>query len=65
MPIGIYFTSKTNTLINSIDKTKFEELKMIVCSMIDSEQKSFSREILIENYNFPDVDLEAIDIEWY
>jgi len=31
MPIGIYFTSKTNALINSIDKTKFEELKMIVC----------------------------------
>ncbi len=64
MPIGIYFTSKTNALIHSIDKTKFEELKMIVCSMIDSEHKIFSRKILIEKYNFPDVDLEAIDIEW-
>lgn len=65
MPIGIYFTSKTNALIHSIDNTKFEELKILLCSMIDSEHKTFSRKILIEKYNFPDVDLEEIDMEWW
>ena len=65
MLIGTYFISKTNALIHSIDKTKLEELKMIVCSMIDPQEKSFPRKLLIEKCNFPDVDLEAVDIEWY
>jgi len=63
--MGGYTVNKVWDLAHSIDKEKLDEVKELLCSMIDSEQKSFSRKILIEKYNFPDVDLEDIDMEWW
>ncbi|PIY12350.1 MAG: hypothetical protein COZ18_02250 [Flexibacter sp. CG_4_10_14_3_um_filter_32_15] len=63
--LALYSITRASELANSIDKEKMNHLKNIVCSMIDPQEKSFSRKLLIENYNFPDVDLEAIDIEWW
>lgn len=63
--LALYSITRASELANSIDKEKVNNLKTIVCSMIDPEQKSFSRKILIEKYNFPNVDLEEIDMEWW
>ncbi len=63
--MGGYTVNKVWDLAQSIDKEKLDEIKELLYSMIDPQEKSFSRKLLIEKYNFPDVDLEAVDIEWY
>ncbi|WP_338768324.1 hypothetical protein WAF17_07575 [Bernardetia sp. ABR2-2B] len=63
--MGGYTVNKVWDLANSIDKEKLDEVKDLLCSMIDSEQKTFSQKILTEKYNFPDVDLEEIDMDWW
>lgn len=63
--MGYYTVKKVWEVANTIDREKLEEIKELLCSMIDPKQKTFLQKTLIEKYDFPDVDLEAIDMEWW
>lgn len=39
-------------------------IEMIIASIIDPESREYSKSDLIEKYNFPDVDLFDIDLDW-
>ncbi|OJJ20079.1 hypothetical protein BKI52_16535 [marine bacterium AO1-C] len=60
-----YTIHKTHELLKSIDITKLEAIDHILCSIIDPQQRTYTKSELIRNYGFPDVDLDDIDMEYY
>ncbi len=60
-----YVIYTTNQILNTFDPKKLGEIRILLENMLDPQQKTISREELVKKYNFPDVDLEAIDLDWY
>jgi len=60
-----YSINKTQKLLNDIDLKELKEIDKLLCKVLDPKSKIFTKSELIKNFNFPDVDLEAIDMENY
>lgn len=60
-----YSINKTQKLLNGIDLKELKEIDELLCKVLDPKSKIFTKSELIKNFNFPDVDLEAIDMENY
>ena len=60
-----YTIHKTHELLKSIDITKLAAIDHILCSIIDPQQRTYTKSELIKHYGFPDVDLDDIDMEYY
>jgi hypothetical protein len=60
-----YSIDKTQKLLNNIDLKELNEIEELLCKVLDPKHKVFTQSELIKNFNFPDVDLDAIDIENY
>jgi hypothetical protein len=60
-----YSINKTQNILKSIDTDALDELKRILCNLLDSEKRKFTVSELMKNYGFPSDDLEAIDMENY
>lgn len=60
-----YSIHKTNAILNSINVAALEELNHLLHKIIDPQGRVFTQSDLIEQYDFPDVDLHSIDIENY
>ncbi|WP_299521830.1 hypothetical protein [Winogradskyella sp.] len=60
-----YSINKTQKLLNDIDLKELKEIDELLCKVLDPKSKIFTKSELIKNFNFPDVDLEAIDMENY
>lgn len=60
-----YIIHKTNDLLKSIDTSKLEEIDKLIVLIIDPKQQSFTKGELIRKYNYPDVDIQKIDMDWY
>ncbi|XOV92217.1 MAG: hypothetical protein ACFHWX_18660 [Bacteroidota bacterium] len=59
-----YLISKTNSILKTIDQEKLEEIKLLTCKMIDPKGHHFSISKLVTDFDYPDVDLETIDLEY-
>ena len=60
-----YVIHKTSQLLKTIDVNKLKEIEELIALIIDPENQSFTKGELIRNYDFPDVDLQKIDLEYY
>jgi hypothetical protein len=63
--IARYSIHKTQKLLDKIDLAELNEIERFLCLLIDPKQNTFTKSELIRNYDFPDVDLEAIDTDNY
>ena len=61
---GLLYSLYLQRKLNGIIKEHVEEIDETLCQLIDPKQRDFSKEELITKYNYPDVDLEKIDLEW-
>jgi ribosomal protein S3AE len=52
-------------LIKSIDTSKLDEIRELISQMIDPKQQEFTFEELVQNYDYPNVDLSEIDADCY
>lgn len=59
-----YLIHKTNSLLKTIDQEKLKEIKLLICKMIDPKDRHFTLAELVTDFDYPDVDLEAIDLEY-
>ncbi len=60
-----YIIHKTNQLLKTIDVNKLKEVEELIALVIDPKQQSFTKGELIRKYNYPDVDLQKIDLNYY
>ncbi len=60
-----YSINKTQNVLKSIDTKALGDIKRILCNLMDPEQRKFAQSELIKNYDFPNDDLEEIDMENY
>lgn len=60
-----YSINKTQKLLDDIDLNELKEIDELLCRVLDPKDRVFTKNELIKNFNFPDVDLEAIDMENY
>lgn len=60
-----FMINKTNNLLSSFDNEKLNEIHYVLCLIIDPKNQTFTREELIRNYGFPDVDLNDIAADWW
>jgi len=60
-----YSINKTQQLINNIDLKELREIDELLCKVLDPKDRTFAKHELINDFNFPDVDLELIDMENY
>ncbi|MEO1054638.1 MAG: hypothetical protein AAFX87_28665 [Bacteroidota bacterium] len=60
-----YSIHKTQKLIDHIDLTQLDEIESLLCKLLDPEERVFTKSELVGKYNFPDVDLHAIDMDNY
>ena len=58
---GIRITNNTNDKISG----EFSHIDDLLNIMLPSNNKTFSKEELIKNFNYPKEDLEEIDMDWY
>lgn len=61
----VYKLQKTGEVLDSIDQSKLNEIYRVLSLIIDPKQQYFTRGELIRNYNFPDVDLGKIDMDYW
>jgi hypothetical protein len=59
-----YTIYRTKLLIKSIDTSKLDEIKELISQMIDPKQQEFTFEELVQNYDYPNVDLSEIDADY-
>ena len=60
-----YSIYKTQKLLDNIDLTELEEIESLLGKLLDPKNRVFTQSELIKDYGFPDVDLEAIDMDNY
>ena len=60
-----YIIHKTEAVLKTIDQNKLKEIGQLIALIIDPKQQSFTKRELIENYGFPDIDLDEIDSDHY
>ena len=60
-----YTIYRTKLLIKSIDTSKLDEIRELISQMIDPKQQEFTFEELVQNYDYPNVDLSEIDADCY
>jgi len=58
-----YIINKTEKLLKTFDVEKLKEMENLICKVIAPFEKSFTIGELINKYEYPDVDLQAIDFE--
>lgn len=56
-----YSIYKTTEVLKSIDLKGLEEIEALLFKILNPQERIFSKSELVEQYNFPDVDLETID----
>lgn len=60
-----YFIRKTQHVLNTIDISKLKEIEDLIVLIIDPKKQTFTKGELVNKYEFPDVDLQSIDSDWY
>jgi len=60
-----YIIDKTQRVLNSIDIDELDKIKHLLCRVISPMEVQYTINELINNYGYPDVDLQAIDGENY
>jgi len=60
-----YSIEKINNVLKTIDTDQIKNIKELLCNLLDHQQREFTKSELIENYGFPNVDLEMIDMDNY
>ncbi|GAB5418059.1 MAG: hypothetical protein Crog4KO_31390 [Crocinitomicaceae bacterium] len=60
-----YSIFKTEEVLKSIDLKALEEIENLLHKIMDPHQQVFSKSMLIEQFDFPDVDLEQIDMKHF
>lgn len=60
-----YIIHKTSQLLKTIDVNKLKEVEELIALVIDPKKQSFTKGELIRKYNYPDVDLQKIDFDYY
>jgi len=60
-----YSINKTQNVLKSIDTDALDNIKRILCNLIDPEKRKFTKSQLVNNFGFPNEDLEAIDMDNY
>ncbi|MEO1416068.1 MAG: hypothetical protein AAFW00_12580 [Bacteroidota bacterium] len=56
-----YTIFKTADITASIDQSKLKELETIICKVLDPQERVFTKFELNQAYEYPDVDLQALD----
>ncbi|MGB0870594.1 MAG: hypothetical protein ACPGSD_13435 [Flavobacteriales bacterium] len=56
-----YSINKTQNILNNIDLTELNELESLLNTLLDPYERVYTKSELIEKFDFPDVDLDAID----
>ena len=59
-----FIIQQTQSVLEDIDLSKLKRIESLLCCIIDPKSRSFSRQELIDQYGFPDVNLRDIDMEW-
>ena len=60
-----YSIYKTQKLLDNIDLKELEHIELMLCKILDPKERTFTKYELINEYNFPDVDLHSIDMDNY
>lgn len=60
-----YTIGKTQKLLNGIDLTELNEIEDLLCKVLDPKNRVFTKNELIQKHDFPNVDLDSIDMENY
>ncbi len=60
-----YAYSMIRDVTNSIDQEKINNIRNEINYIIDKDQRTFSMLELVENYGYPDLDLEDVNLDWY
>ena len=59
-----FIIQQTQSVLEDIDLSKLKEIESLLCCILDPQSQSFSRQELIDQYGFPNVNLRDIDMEW-
>lgn len=59
-----YYTFHKIKEVNMAIRQSTADMNSIMCSMISPSGKTISKDELVRNYDFPDIDLADIDAEW-
>ena len=59
-----FIMHKTGGVLNSFDGDKIFEIEKILLLFIAPKKQTFTKSELLENYDYPDVDISDIDFEW-
>jgi len=60
-----YIINKTSRLLKTVDQTELKKIEELICKVIDPYDKRISLSELIDKFGYPDVDLQAIDMDNY
>ncbi|MGD1840951.1 MAG: hypothetical protein ACFB0B_08660 [Thermonemataceae bacterium] len=60
-----YSIRKTEEVLKSIDRAAIQQIEKLVCKVIDPNDKKLSIAALVDKFDYPDIDLRAIDAEYY
>ncbi len=63
--IGRHYAGVLQTKISVILKENIGEIDRTLCLIIDPLERDIAKEDLVSKYNYPDVDLNAIDMDYY
>ena len=59
-----FIIQQTQSVLEDIDLSKLKRIESLLCCILDPQSQSFSRQELIDQYGFPNVNLRDIDMEW-
>ncbi len=60
-----YAYSKIREVTNSIDQEKIQNIRNEINYIIDKDQQTFTMLELVENYGYPDLNLDEVNLDWY
>lgn len=60
-----YLITTTGNALSTFDQKELRRIDDLICSVISPSNQSFTQTELIKNFDYPDVDLEDIDMEHY
>ena len=61
---GLYYSFYLKSKLKSVIKENLEEIDETLWLLLDPLKRYIDKEVLIGEYNYPDVDLDSIDYEW-
>jgi hypothetical protein len=62
--VGLLYSHHLQYNLQSIIKNNLEEIDNTLWTILDPERRDLDKQLVVEKYGYPDVELDKIDLEW-